>query len=55
MGGCGNGMVVGLIGKATLVRSDAWTQHQASIWEHSDSPDAEAYFTGPIKSATSWK
>jgi predicted metal-binding protein len=47
-GDCGNGMLVGLIGKATPIPAEAWAEHQASMWEHFDSPEAPARHTDEV-------
>lgn len=38
---CGNGMLVGLIGRAKPIPAEKWSAHQAYMWEQFDSPEAE--------------
>ncbi|MDQ2911374.1 MAG: hypothetical protein M3R39_10250 [Actinomycetota bacterium] len=48
---CGNGMLVGLIGKAQPIPAEAWAKHQAYMWEEFDSPEAQARTAAEVEEA----
>jgi hypothetical protein len=44
-------MLVGLLGKAKPIPAEAWTEHQAFMWEHFDSPEAQAHQSAEVEEA----
>ncbi len=39
---CGNGMLVGLMGRAKAIPDSEWADHQTYMWDNFDSPEAKA-------------
>jgi hypothetical protein len=52
-GVCGNGMLVGVFGKAIPIPADRWAEHQAYMWEHFDSPEAQERMSAEIEESIS--
>lgn len=46
---CGNGMLVGLVGRAKPISAQAWAQHQAYMWKEFDSPEARARHAADVE------